>query len=982
MSIERVAQTLANSLQAEQTNSLMQELRQLETAPDFALVLLTIVESTQLDTLVRLAAAVYFKNFLNRRWTDLEGNHKLSADVVTTVKSRIVQMMMELENDNLKKQVGECISLIASLDFPEKWVDLVDQLVAGLSSDLLRNVNGVLAVAHLIFKRWRPLFALDELFLEIKFVLEKFCEPFMKVMIATDAAISAGPDNVTLVQHFENLFLCTKLYYDFNCQDIPEFFEDNMQTMMEVMHRYLVYQNEVLTDPSEEDQADVLIKLKGAICDLIQIYATRYGEIFDPLISRFVQAVWDELLKVTLQVKFDTLALKLLKYLTSVIKIPKYFDIFNAADVLGTIVTDVVVPNITLREADEELFEDDPLEFIRRDIENGELSLRRAAATDFLRELKDKNESLVTETVMGYVNQFLAAYAADSTQWRQKDTAVNCFIAVATKGNVTGAGVSATNLLVDVVAFFQQNVAGDLVGQGTHPLLVVDAIRYIYVFRNQLSKQQLVETFPLLLSHLATENYVVSTYSAVTVEKVLSLKTQERTSLFNKEDVKPVATNLVETLFAKIRAASSSVGKLSENEYLLKCLMRVLILNGDNFVSAGETAFVGQILTNLLDIIAKVSENPTNPKFNHYCFECVAIVVNYNHGGDAKYINAYMDVLLPRLLDILKFDVTEFIPYVLQIYAFALELLQKATTNTALPGYYKELIKPLLAPPLWEMRGNIPALTRLIIDIIVFDRNSYDNDIEALLGVYQKLIASKANDAFGFDLMEIILLYVDMKVLLPYIKQIAGLLLTRLQSAKTSKLASRFVVCLCKLALVDSNYVNKSQGRVNLLGPEFVTQFVDQLQDLLFRMVFNGVIEPQLQQTFSFQQSKILVLGLAALVTRNPDFHPGGKYADLFARIANYAFLLTAHKRGFQSAYMAGESDELEDFGEYDKSVFVFGSSFSRLVVIGRKTFDPVADIRPQDTRAAFLTIMREFGSGNPAVLEGLDVLLRKDIGV
>ena len=41
--------------------------------------------------------------------------------------------------------------------------------------------NGVLQVAHSVFKRWRPLFRSDDLYTEINFVLEKFADPFLQL---------------------------------------------------------------------------------------------------------------------------------------------------------------------------------------------------------------------------------------------------------------------------------------------------------------------------------------------------------------------------------------------------------------------------------------------------------------------------------------------------------------------------------------------------------------------------------------------------------------------------------------------------------------------------------------------------------------------------------------------------------------------------------------------------------------------------------
>lgn len=64
---------------------------------------------------------------------------------------------------------------------------------------------------------------------------------------------------------------------------------------------------------------------------------------------------------------------------------------------------------------------------------------------------------------MNYVNQFLSAYASDNSQWKQKDTAIYLFSSIAVKGVVTNEGATSINPLVDVVAFFAQNVAHDLV---------------------------------------------------------------------------------------------------------------------------------------------------------------------------------------------------------------------------------------------------------------------------------------------------------------------------------------------------------------------------------------------------------------------------------------------------------------------------------------------------------------------------------------
>lgn len=73
-----------------------------------------------------------------------------------------------------------------------------------------------------------------------------------------------------------------------------------------------------------------------------------------------------------------------------------------------------------------------------------------------------------------------------------------------------------------------------------------------------------------------------------------------------------------------------------------------------------------------------------------------------------------------------------------------------------LPNYYQALISPLLMPNLWETRGNVPALTRLLAAIIPRAAQSIvaENQLEPVLGIFQRLISSKRTEVTSFDLLE------------------------------------------------------------------------------------------------------------------------------------------------------------------------------------------------------------------------------------
>lgn len=154
--------------------------------------------------------------------------------------------------------------------------------------------------------------------------------------------------------------------------------------------------------------------------------------------------------------------------------------------------------NFSFVEHELEQFEDDPLEYIRLDLAlpsigagvSNDGATRRQAAADVLRALvASGHEAEATEVTGAWIGQGLNEYNANKTQnWRAKDTAIYLLIAIATRGSTTQHGVTSTNALIDVVQFFSDHVFQDLQAQegSIHPILQVDAIRFLHTFRNQV----------------------------------------------------------------------------------------------------------------------------------------------------------------------------------------------------------------------------------------------------------------------------------------------------------------------------------------------------------------------------------------------------------------------------------------------------------------------------------------------------------------
>jgi len=613
-----------------------------------------------------------------------------------------------------------------------------------------------------------------------------------------------------LQKWFSTLNLAIKLFYDLSCQDLPPVFEDHLQAVAALLHKYLVYDNPFLhTD--DDSESGVLEYVKAGIFEALILYVQKYEDAFGPLLPQFIGSSWNLLTTVGTETKYDILVSKALQFLTSVANLRQHAEAFNNQETLGQVVEKVILPNLSLRESDIEVFEDEPIEFIRRDLEGSDSDTRRRAATDFLRQLMEQFEKLVTDVVSKYINHYLQEYAKDrNNNWQSKDTAVYLFSSIAAKGTATAAqGVKTLNSHINVLEFFQNNIAEDLTAENIQPILKVDAIKFVHTFRSQFTQQYWQAAFPLLVKHLGSSDYVVYTYAAIAVERALYLTDDNRQPVIAKEVVVNSASDILRRLFALIEK-DPAPEKLQENEFLMRCVMRVLIV-----LKEGVLPLTDMVLQNFINITKVIRHNPSNPRFYYYHFEGIGALIRYAAPSQPEKLET---ALYDPFAAILQNDVQEFTPYVFQLFAALLE----ANPSGTLSEYYISLIPPILMPPLW-VKGNVPALVRLLSAMIPRGVQGIvqNGQIEPILGIFQKLVSTKTNESHGFDLLEALVAAAPAEAVQPYFVPMLQIMLTRLSNSKTENFALRFVRFY--------HFVSARDDKG--LGADFFINIADQIQN-------------------------------------------------------------------------------------------------------------------------------------------------------
>jgi exportin-2 (importin alpha re-exporter) len=84
-----------------------------------------------------------------------------------------------------------------------------------------------------------------------------------------------------------------------------------------------------------------------------------------------------------------------------------------------------------------------------------------------------------------------------------------------------------------------------------------------------LTIEQLRGILPTLVGYLSSSEFVVYTYAAVTLERILLLK-REDGPVFTKTDVAALLQDLLGSLFQSIER-DTRPEKLAENDFLMRC---------------------------------------------------------------------------------------------------------------------------------------------------------------------------------------------------------------------------------------------------------------------------------------------------------------------------------------------------------------------------------------------------------------------------
>jgi len=879
-----------------------------EQQPGFSVSLLKMLASGQLSPELSIAISTYFKNFIMKHWVTDEGETDLIPEADRgLIKTHITNLMLTSPK-KVQAQLSQALSIISQADFPAQWPNLLPELVQKMETGNYDVILGVLETMNSITYRYRVEMASNTLWAEVKYVLETSQAQLTALFKKVCAALPANTANAAVMPQLgQILVLLTRLFYSLSVQDIPAYFEDHLKDWFAPFQQFLKFTNDFLNPAPRSDAPGIIDDLKAAICDVVSLYTEKYEEQFDKFVPGFVNEIWQLLTQLSDASRYDQLVTTAIKFLTSVVKRENYSKLFESQQALQIICEKVVIPQIKLRESDIELFSMDGIEYVRRDMEGSDVDTRRRTTVDFVKGLCKYFEERITNLLKGYIAQLLQEYNTDrANKWIMKDAAMYIVLALSIQSSTESKGATRVNQYINIMDFFGSEVLPELNSPkiDERPVLKADCLKFICTFRGQLEPNAYPTLMPLLQRYLASEEFVIHTYAAVTIERLMSVKDSNNQRRFTKQALQPYIRDLLTGLFSVLNQEESR-----ENDYVMKAIMRVCSVAQETIAP-----FVEVLLKQISTILFTVAQNPRNAHFNHFLFETLAALISHICKSKPEAVAAFEGALFPVFQKMLGLESgSEFGPYVFQIMALMLNF--RTEVSPVFAGLYKTIVQGVL----YENVGNIPALVSLLS---VYMKKGWlanpSNPLEPVLGVFQKLLSSNKQDVHGLTLLEYVVEYVPLERLKPMLFEMMKLLFSKQMSPKKTV---RFTNGLITFI---AHFVSK-HGFATLLEP------VEQLQKGLFVMFFEKVILPQLSLIIGEMPRKTVQVGLVNLLCRSPAF-VAEPYAALWPKAM--AALITM----MEQASVATVANEDDDDVALNRS---FSTAFSALAFALPTDFDP-----------------------------------------
>ncbi|KAK2565652.1 Importin-7 [Acropora cervicornis] len=161
MDIPQLATILASTFDPNLREKAEKKLNEIHKVPGFVSLLLQVVVSNDVQFTVRLSGVIYLKNMVSQYWkerdrpelADSGAYFVISAQDKSTIRENIVEAVIHAP-ELIRLQLTVCVSQILRHDFPDKWPGVVDKVNTFLAENSQATWMGALLTLYQIVKKY------------------------------------------------------------------------------------------------------------------------------------------------------------------------------------------------------------------------------------------------------------------------------------------------------------------------------------------------------------------------------------------------------------------------------------------------------------------------------------------------------------------------------------------------------------------------------------------------------------------------------------------------------------------------------------------------------------------------------------------------------------------------------------------------------------------------------------------------------------
>jgi len=712
----------------------------------------------------KLRAAIEFKRWVNSDWTKPSLQDIQFSEVHIEIKNVIIKVWIQQQQKKIEELLRESIITIAKYEFPFRWENLTTTLMSGLNAnDITSSFNyRIFKLLAKIMAKYEYSSRSDELFTEIILASDTTHDYLLHFATTINNLLTQNvPNDITAVkQLLAILKQVLRCFFLLNSQDLPEKFENNLNSWMQILSQVLTLE----LDKNPEIKMDVF-KCKGESLKSILLYFTKYKDDVGEHVQLFSQQIYTACMQSgdeQTDSKFMLNAMKFFKSLLYWSDLKGFFS-ENMKSMLETLVFRMEKPTAD----DGDVFDGEPDGFIENVFNNAGGNSRKNTVHDLARTLAKTFNSEVIPVLQGLVQNYVQSFQNGQTDPITEITIINILIDMGVTKFTPRMGVSEVILPLEFYTFFYSGVVEPSLAKlfelsQSDPNFKIDnvnlfhvshLVRYVFFFRNYIDKGKLLEVIKNLSYIAKTTNETFKRVVYYSIEGLIAIRDSldifaPSKFFYNKNNVYPQLQYVLENIYLDIKATADL------SPYVLKALFNIIKVMEDS--CANFTAAFCDLFKDMIEKLTK-SYNFTTI---FSVFDNLANFITYTKDNNDT-MQAVHQAVFPQLDKIISANHADMLSYAFQIYALGIHFYNLPTENINL------IFNSLMNLKNWE-KDNLamfPAYLMFIEEIIVKQPDLLWNNLQTIQGILSAVLIENQQDLLFFTFVNKVAIFFDLQPL-------------------------------------------------------------------------------------------------------------------------------------------------------------------------------------------------------------------------